>query len=178
MASDITDLIADFIRQAEPDLNTRLEYQAQALEDLKCTNAVLGKWVEAHDVQYLLAAFDLDDDEFASNFPGMAHLKEHDRQRIIETFETHFQHCSRCHLKRSYDLEFNSRIESVVRQQKGHLSPQLRAAHPETSSEDVHPPQVNVATVEERAPRPRAAAAAASKEPDHYHHSAARSARS
>jgi hypothetical protein len=170
VASDITDLIADFIRQAEPDLNTRLEYQAQALEDLKCTNAVLGKWVEAHDVQYLLAAFDLDDEEFASNFPGMAHLKEHDRQRIIETFEIHFEHCSRCHLKRSYDLEFNGRIESAVRQQKVHLSPQFRATDPEKSGEEVHPPQVNAATAKAQASRQRAAAAsAATKESGHNH---------
>jgi len=170
VASDITDLIADFIRQAEPDLSTRLEYQAQALEDLKCTNAVLGKWVDAHDVQYLLAAFDLDDHEFASNFPGMAHLKEHDRQKIIETFETHFEHCPRCHRKRSYDMEFNGRIESAVRQQKVNLGPQFQATNPEKPGEEVHRPQVNAATAKAQAPGQRAAAASAAvKESGHYH---------
>jgi hypothetical protein len=177
VAADITDLIADFIRQAEPDLSSRLEYQAQALDDLKCTNPVLGRWVDAHDVQYLLAAFDLDDDEFASNFPGMAHLKEHDRQKIIQTFNDHFEQCSRCHLKRSYDLEFTSRIESVVRQQRVNFSPQLQATDSDKPGEDDHILQRSPApTVAEHQPLQRAAAAAASKEPDHHHLSAARAA--
>lgn len=108
---DFDGLIIDLVRKAEPDLDERLESQAEALKELVCTNPVLGRWIDEYDVDYLMAAFNLDDDEFASNFPAMAHLNQHDRSQIIEAFEKHFDQCPHCYLKRGYDLEMNARIE-------------------------------------------------------------------
>ena len=108
---DFDGLIIDLVRKAEPDLDARLESQAEALKELECTYPVLGRWIDEYDVEYLMAAFNLDDDEFASNFPAMAHLKQHDRSQIIEAFEKHFDQCPHCYLKRGYDLEMNARIE-------------------------------------------------------------------
>jgi hypothetical protein len=138
MESDFTKLLLDLVRQAEPDLDSRLESQSEALNELVCTHPTLGQWIAENDVQYLLAAFDLDDQDFAENFPGMAHIKEHDRKRIIETFETHLSNCLFCHRKRSYDLEFTSRIEAVCRQNKGQLLNQLQQEHAEPVSEEDH----------------------------------------
>ena len=112
---DFDDFIIGLVRAAEPDLDERLEKQEEALRALECTDPTLGKWITTYDVEYLLAAFNLNDEDFAENFPEMSHLNHHDRSQIIEAFEDHFLHCSHCYLKRGYDLEMNARIESVYR---------------------------------------------------------------
>lgn len=113
---DFDEFIVNLVRSDEPDLDRRLETQAEAVSALECTNPILGKWIDTYDVEYLLAAFNLNDDDFAENFPEMTHLNRQDRSQIIEAFEDHFVHCSRCHLKRGYDLEMNARIEMAYRQ--------------------------------------------------------------
>jgi hypothetical protein len=115
MESRLMDRIVNLVRDAEPDLDARLESQADALRDLKCTNPILGQWIDTYDVQYLLAAFALNDADFADDFPKLAHLKEAEREIIIKAFEDHFDQCSHCHLKRGYDLESNSRIERACK---------------------------------------------------------------
>lgn len=112
---DFDEFIVNLVRSEEPDLDRRLESQAEALSALECTNPVLGKWIDTYDVEYLLAAFNLSDDDFTENFPDLSHLNRHDRSQIIEAFEDHFVHCSHCHLKRGYDLEMNGRIEMAYR---------------------------------------------------------------
>jgi hypothetical protein len=138
MESDFTDLLAKLIRQAEPDLDCRLESQAQALSELKCTEPALGKWIEAHDTEYMLAAFELEDQDFSENFPGMAHFTKHDRKRIFQAFRHHLEACPRCQRKRSYDLEFDERVESVFRDKKDQLIHQLEQSNPEAQEEE-HP---------------------------------------
>ena len=124
---DLDDFIINLVRAAEPDLDERLEKQSEALRALECSNPVLGKWIDTYDVEYLLAAFNLNDEDFADDFPEMSHLNHHDRSQIIEAFEDHFLHCSRCHLKRGYDLEMNSRIESVYRKHGNAITAHLSA---------------------------------------------------
>lgn len=138
MESDFTDLLADFVRQAESDLDSRLDAQADALKDLTCTEPTLGKWVDAHDVEYMLAAFALNDDDFVEHFPSMAKITANDRNRIIKAFENHFEHCPHCHRKRSYDLEFNSRIEFVTRQNRAQLLHHLKETEPAEPLEEEH----------------------------------------
>lgn len=124
---DFDDFIINLVRAAEPDLDERLKKQDEALRALECTNPTLGKWITTYDVEYLMAAFNLNDEDFAENFPEMSHLNHHDRSQIIEAFEDHFLHCSHCHLKRGYDLEMNARIESVYRKHGNAISAHLSA---------------------------------------------------
>jgi len=138
MESDFTDLLDIFVRQAEPDLNARLEAQAESLTGLKCSEPVLGKWVDEHDVEYMLAAFALDDDDFVAIFPSMSNITEHDRNRIIEAFENHFEDCLHCSRKRSYDLEYNSRVERVFQQKRAELLHHLSQSAPEPKPEEEH----------------------------------------
>jgi hypothetical protein len=125
---DFDKLIIDLVRKAEPDLDARLESQAEALDDLECTNPVLGRWIDEYDVEYLFAAFNLNDTEFAANFPDLAHLNQHDRSQIIEAFENHFDQCPHCHLKRGYDLEMNERIERAYNLNNATVAEHLHAA--------------------------------------------------
>lgn len=134
---DLDKLIIDLVRKEEPDLDARLENQAEALNDLECTNPVLGRWIDEYDVEYLMAAFKLDDDEFSSNFPTMGHLNQHDRSQIIEAFERHFDQCSHCHLKRGYDLEMNARIERAYAHNNAEVIQHIQSAQGTTPTGDV-----------------------------------------
>ena len=116
MEYDITKVIADFVLQATPDLTSRLEYQAEALREVNCIDPTLGQWIDANDVEYLLSAFDLADDDFAERYPEMAHITEEERQRLIAALEAHFEQCPHCSLKRGYDLEMDARIEQTFQQ--------------------------------------------------------------
>jgi hypothetical protein len=136
---DFDKLIIDLVRKEEPDLDARLENQAEALNDRECANPVLGRWIDEYDVEYLLAAFNLDDDEFSSNFPTMGHLNQHDRSQIIEAFESHFDQCPHCYLKRGYDLEMNARIERAYTRNNAEVMQHLEAAR-------VTPPNQEVVT--------------------------------
>jgi hypothetical protein len=116
MKRDITDAVAELVLRADPDFVSRLEYQAEALSENNCTFPQLGKWIDAHDVKYLLSTLALNDKDFATRFPKMAHVKEVERKQLIDAFGVHFDHCSHCSLKRGYDLEIDNRIKLACEQ--------------------------------------------------------------
>src|SRR5688572_18665350 len=99
MKPEIIGVIADLVLRANPELEPRLEYQAEALQESECINPLFGRWIDAHDVKYLLSTFDLPDEDFATRFPKMAHLKSEERRRVIAAIEEHFEHCRHCSLK-------------------------------------------------------------------------------
>jgi hypothetical protein len=139
MASDFGDIIVHLVHEAEPDLDERLEVQAEELIGLECTNPLFGKWIDAYEVGYLLSAFALKDDDFAEHFPKLAHISQENRNEIIKAFETHIDNCAHCHRKRGYDMELDSRIERAFRQhqtrrQKSKHLPQ-KIAEPSDSEE-------------------------------------------
>ena len=140
---DFDHLIIDLVRKAEPDLDSRLESQAEALKELECINHALGRWIDEYDVEYLMAAFSLDDGEFSSSFPTMGHLNQDNRKQIIEAFENHFDQCPHCYLKRGYDLEMNARLErayvdnNVVVAQHLQSAKMVAAREDEAVSDDV-----------------------------------------
>lgn len=121
MKSEFINLLTDFIRQAEPDLDSRLEVHTSEVNKIPCTEPIIGKWIDAHDVDFLLAAFALDDDDFAADFPALAHLTQPDRKRIIDAFNNHFEGCVHCSRKASYDSEFNSRVDHVLQKKREEL---------------------------------------------------------
>lgn len=112
---DIGEIIADFVRKTYTDTDWRFEYQAEALLEKQCTNTVVGKVFELANVEYLLSAFDLDDEDFAEEFPAMS-LTSSERQLLLTTMKQHLESCSRCGLKQAYDLEFESRLKIACRQ--------------------------------------------------------------
>lgn len=117
----ITDVFADMVRQSYPELNARLEDQAEALREIACTEPIIGRWVDANDVSYLLSTFALGGKDFAAKFPTMAHITEQQRQRLVATIEAHMEQCKHCSLKRGYDLELDARIEQAYQQNSDQL---------------------------------------------------------
>lgn len=121
MESDITDMIADMVRQTAPELASRLEYQAEALRETECTDPMVGRWVDDNDVKYLLSAFALEDEDFAERFPALAHITGPERQQFIAAVEAHFDQCLHCARKRGFDLELDARIKKTCRQNSATL---------------------------------------------------------
>jgi hypothetical protein len=116
MGFEITDVITDLVFQADPDLEARLEAQAEALHEIKCTNPVLGQWIDENEVNYLLATLALKDEDFAAEFPTVEYIPLEERRNFIEALEVHLAQCPHCSLKRGYDLEMDARIEQVCQQ--------------------------------------------------------------
>ena len=132
----ISDVISDFVIQAEPDLIARLDYQAEALQEIKCINEVWGRWINAYDVNYLLSVLALKDKDFAEMFPAAAHTSEMERQRFSVALETHIEQCTHCSLKRGYDLEMDARLEQAC-QQNDKLLLQILEEDEAYSSEEI-----------------------------------------
>lgn len=138
MKYDIANLISDFVREGDQDLQSRLESQAEALADLQCTDERLGRWVDSNPVEYLYAAFNLKDQDFAKEFPRLAHITSSERRLFLKRIDEHFCQCVRCSLKRGYDLELDSRIERACREHKGLLLQALKEDKPDAAKEGEH----------------------------------------
>jgi len=138
MKANIANVIAEFVRQSDSDLDVRLESQAQALIETHCVQPIIGKWIDANDAESLLGAFALADKDFADKFPALAHVTARERHQCIKAIEVHFEHCQHCSLKRGYDLEMDSRIEQAYRQNKNSLLQLLRENDSESSDEGDH----------------------------------------
>lgn len=139
MEFDITSFIADFVIQDDPELTSRLNYQAAALREVGCTHpTTFGRWVDANDVNLLFSAFSLGDEDFAARFPAMAHIKEPQRRQFIDALGAHFESCEHCSLKRGYDLEFEARIKKACRLNSKALLRLLREGETESTKEGEH----------------------------------------
>jgi hypothetical protein len=136
MKYDFSDIIADFVLEADEDLPSRLEYQSEALREAGCEDPALGRWVDLNEVNLLLSALDLDDRAFSDRFPAMTHLDGHERRRIAAALETHFEQCAHCSLKRGYDIEMDGRIEHAFGENRGLLLQILGEEDESESSEE------------------------------------------
>ena len=114
----ITEEIAELVRSATPELEERLEAQAEALQETECTDPEVGQWIDAYDVKYLLSSLALKEEEFAPRFPEMAQVTFPERQKFIATIERHFNNCVHCSLKRGYDIEIDEKIKKVCRENR------------------------------------------------------------
>ena len=132
----VIEKIAKLTLDTNPELKEVLDYRAEELQRVKCTNPVIGRWVDEFDVKYLLSSFALEDAEFAAHFPAMATITAPQRQKLLETFNTHFEYCQHCSLKRGYDLELGSQIKNTGRQHKETLIQMIEAE--EADAEDDH----------------------------------------
>ena len=132
----IIEKIAKLTLDANPELKEVLDYRAKELQRVKCTNPAIGRWVDEFDVKYLFSSFALEDAEFVAHFPVMANITAPQRQKLLETFNTHFEYCQRCSLKRGYDLELGDKIKNTGQQHRDTLIQMIEAE--EADAEDDH----------------------------------------
>lgn len=113
----VSNTLATLIRQADPEVEFRLEAQATALKESRCINYKIGQWL-VDDVDYLMAVLDLDDVNFAERFPSIAHYNEQKRQETKAEIQHHLEFCQHCALRYGYALELDARIMRVCRENK------------------------------------------------------------
>ncbi len=138
MEPEITEVIADLVHEAEPDLESRLESQAEALLERKCVTPLIGSLVDAFDVKYLLSSLSLEDPDFAATFSALSSMTSERRVELVKSIKVHFNQCPHCFLKRSYDLEIDARIKQVCRNNAPFLLRLLSEEEPEPSKESDH----------------------------------------
>lgn len=136
MESDFN--VIELLERKDSDLPERLAAQEEALDELTCTEPRLGKWFEEDTVPYVLAAFNLGDKDFAVMFPALKHITGEQRQQIIQTFLAHIERCPKCYRKRSYDMEFEARLESALHDNRDDLLAKLESSRTEEPSEEEH----------------------------------------
>lgn len=137
MDSDFINVF-ELMQLKESDLPTRLASQEEALDELNCTEPRLGKWFEENTVSYVLAAFNLTDEDFAETFPALKHISASQRQNIIQVFVDHMDRCPKCFRKRSYDLEFEGRLESALQENREVLLAKLDQSGADESFDEDH----------------------------------------
>jgi len=118
MKSRTSTAIVDLVRRANPDLEFRLEAQAEALRESECDEPAIGQWVVRHGVEYLTSVLDLDDINFAKRFSSVAQLDQRQRQQIKAEIETHLDRCKHCSLAHGYELELDARMMRAFRENK------------------------------------------------------------
>lgn len=127
--SDITDQIANIVREENPDLNQRSDEQALALLWTSCTNPIYGRWTDI-GVEFVISALDLDDGDFIVRFPALSDLAKRDRQELIRGLEDHLHSCRRCAIKHDQELELNGLIEKTLHDHSKHILEQLEVETP------------------------------------------------
>ena len=120
MKLTVNSALANLIRQADPEVEFRLEAQANTLRESRCIDYRIGQWL-VDDVDYLLAVLDLDDFNFANRFPSIAHYGEEKRQQTKAEIHHHLEFCQQCALRYGYALELDARIMRVCRENKEEL---------------------------------------------------------
>lgn len=139
MESDISDIIAGIVVEADTELAARMEYQAEALRENACTDPVaFGRWVDANDVKLLVSAFALGDKDFADRFPRWGRINEAERREFLAGLDVHFETCKHCALKRGYDLELDAHIKLACQQNNKFLLQLLREEEAESAEEGDH----------------------------------------
>ena len=116
--TDLFELISRFIRQRDEDTPFRLAEQEEELKRLKCTDPELGKWLDkGGDFPFLIETLMLNDAVFSEEYPGVK-LGFEERKRLAAALEEHCEICGRCGLRRAYDLEWKSRVDRAMAENK------------------------------------------------------------
>jgi hypothetical protein len=110
---DITYRIAELVRLAMPELDSRQEYQAEALAENECIEPAIGWWVDTFDVKYLLSLLVLNDSDFRSLVSDPGTLSKEKRLEMAAEIEGHFERCGHCARKRGYDIELDDSIKTI-----------------------------------------------------------------
>ncbi|HEX8473044.1 MAG TPA: hypothetical protein VF666_03360 [Pyrinomonadaceae bacterium] len=117
MEKELITSLSKLILERDDDTPWRLTEQEQALDELKCSNTAIGRWINDWDFPFLIETLLLNDAVFAEEFPGVNSTAE-ERKQLANTLEAHCEDCARCYRKRAYDLEWQVRLKRVFTENK------------------------------------------------------------
>lgn len=135
---EIAAVIAEMLLLGSPELEDRLEAQAEELLEKECIVPAIGRLVDAYDIKLLFSALALKDEDFAIKFPGIAHAALLERHKLINTIEAHFERCTHCYLKRGYDLELDTGIKNICWENRDFLLQLLKEDVSDPSDDGPH----------------------------------------
>jgi hypothetical protein len=104
----LTQLISEKDNQNPEERNVR---------DLKCSQPVLGRWIDGCDFPFLMDTLALADGVFSQEFPGIE-LTQNERKEFARSLEDHCQECARCHAKQAEDIAWKLQIETAFAENK------------------------------------------------------------
>jgi hypothetical protein len=117
MEKDLMALVSRLILDKENDTPSRLKAQEDALKELECKHPEFGRWIDGCDFPFLIETLVLEDAVFTGEFPDVK-LTAVERKEFANALEAHCETCTRCHLKRSYDLEWQARVDRAFAENK------------------------------------------------------------
>lgn len=86
-------------------------------EDLRCSQPILGRWIDRCDVPFLLETLALSDHVFGQEFPGIL-LSQAERLAFAKTLDSHCRECASCHAKKGEDIAWQLRVEQAFADNK------------------------------------------------------------
>jgi hypothetical protein len=113
MQKDLFALLPKLIVESDDDTRFRFQAQQEALDELRCTQPPLGEWIDRCDYSFLMNTLSLSDRLFAKEFPGVQ-LSVEERKQFAEELSRHCDDCARCHLKKMYDLQWESCVDRAI----------------------------------------------------------------
>lgn len=126
MSNDITDQIADLMFKSVPDLCSRLKQQEQELRRVPCTDQSIGRWIDANDLDYLIAVFSMSDEDFAHRFPTEVATTKSERRQLIKQFKQHVHDCAHCSAKQQADQDLDQLIDRTLQENRTELLDRLK----------------------------------------------------
>jgi hypothetical protein len=129
MGTNLIMLLSGLIVGKDKDVPYRLSEQEKTLQALECSDPEgAGIWIAKCDFPFLIETLMLDDAIFIKEFPGVQ-LTAEDRKQFAYTLELHSETCPRCHLKRAYDLEWQSSVDNAIAENKEVISEAITRAN-------------------------------------------------
>jgi hypothetical protein len=117
-------VLSTLIVEKDEDAGFRLKEQQTNLANTKCTKPDLGKWIDNCDFPFLIETLMLDHTIFVKEFAGIE-FPEEERKTFARSLEAHCEDCVHCHLKRSYDLEWQNRVNSALTENRTEIGKAL-----------------------------------------------------
>jgi hypothetical protein len=117
METNLLALLSTIIIEKDSDAPFRLNEQQSSLAEKECSKPELGKWIDRCDFSFLIETLMLDHAVFSHEFPGVEFPAE-ERKALAQALESHCDTCVHCHLKRSYDLEWQARVDRAINDNK------------------------------------------------------------
>jgi hypothetical protein len=127
---DIADVVVGHVHASNSDLGSRLKVQERELARIKCIDPAIGRWIDANDLNYLQAAFDLDDKEFAARYPTLPPTTKAGRKELMRAFRRHVKACPHCRLKNEFDLELDKMVNEALAENREALLELLNESEP------------------------------------------------
>lgn len=131
MGAELIGTLSRFIKGGDDDTPFRPAAQEAELKSRECYEPRLGEVIARLDFPFLIETLMLNDAVFNAEFPGLA-LTAEERKGLANDLERHCEDCPRCGLARAYDLEWQSRVDGALAENKAAVGHAIARALGET----------------------------------------------